>query len=477
LPLSFAQQRLWFLDQLEPGTALYNVPAAVRLRGQLAAEALQRTLTEVVRRHESLRTTFTVEDGEPRQVIAEPEQFPLRVLDFSVLTPEVAEQTALRVVAEEAVRPFELATGPLLRVTLVQVSEQEHVVVLVMHHIISDGWSMGLLIGEVTRLYAAYGSGSAVAPEELEWQYADYAGWQRRRLSGAALEEELSYWREQLAGAPAVLELATDRPRPAVPSYRGATEAVELSAELTEGLRELSRKSGVTLFMTLLGGFQTLLWRYSAQDDIVVGADMANRNRREVEGIIGFFVNMLVMRTSLAGDPTYVELLGRVREVALGAYAHQDLPFDKLVEELVGDRDSSYNPLFQVALVLQNTPMSALELPGVTISPFPIDTGTVPFDLVLSLSESSTGIEGTLSYSVDLFDRETIQRMLRHLQKLLESVVQDPEQRLSDLSLLDEEELASFVSEEFGKLNLSQKNFENLILELTEDSPADLAAN
>jgi non-ribosomal peptide synthetase component F len=252
---------------------------------------------------------------------------------------------------------------------------------------------------------------------------------------------------------------------------------VELSAELTEGLRELSRKSGVTLFMTLLGGFQTLLWRYSAQDDIVVGADMANRNRREVEGIIGFFVNMLVMRTSLAGDPTYVELLGRVREVALGAYAHQDLPFDKLVEELVGDRDSSYNPLFQVALVLQNTPMSALELPGVTISPFPIDTGTVPFDLVLSLSESSTGIEGTLSYSVDLFDRETIQRMLRHLQKLLESVVQDPEQRLSDLSLLDEEELASFVSEEFGKLNLSQKNFENLILELTEDSPADLAAN
>jgi hypothetical protein len=393
------------------------------------------------------------------------------------MTAEAADQAALRVVAAEAVRPFDLATGPLLRVTLVQVSEQEHVVVLVMHHIISDGWSMGLLIGEVTRLYAAYGSGSAVAPEELEWQYADYAGWQRRRLSGAALEEELSYWREQLAGAPAVLELATDRPRPAVPSYRGATEAVELSAELTEGLRELSRKSGVTLFMTLLGGFQTLLWRYSAQDDIVVGADMANRNRREVEGIIGFFVNMLVMRTSLAGDPTYVELLGRVREVALGAYAHQDLPFDKLVEELVGDRDSSYNPLFQVALVLQNTPMSALELPGVTISPFPIDTGTVPFDLVLSLSESSTGIEGTLSYSVDLFDRETIQRMLRHLQKLLESVVQDPEQRLSDLSLLDEEELASFVSEEFGKLNLSQKNFENLILELTEDSPADLAAN
>jgi amino acid adenylation domain-containing protein len=477
LPLSFAQQRLWFLDQLEPGTALYNVPAAVRLRGQLAVEALQRTLTEVVRRHESLRTTFTVEGGEPRQVIAEPEEFPLRVIDFSEMTAEAADQAALRVVAAEAVRPFDLATGPLLRVTLIRVSEQEHVVVLVMHHIISDGWSMGLLIGEVTRLYAAYGSGSAVAPEELEWQYADYAGWQRRRLSGAALEEELSYWREQLAGAPAVLELATDRPRPAVPSYRGATEAVELSAELTEGLRELSRKSGVTLFMTLLGGFQTLLWRYSAQDDIVVGADMANRNRREVEGIIGFFVNMLVMRTSLAGDPTYVELLGRVREVALGAYAHQDLPFDKLVEELVGDRDSSYNPLFQVALVLQNTPMSALELPGVTISPFPIDTGTVPFDLVLSLSESSTGIEGTLSYSVDLFDRETIQRMLRHLQKLLESVIQDPEQRLSDLSLLDEEELASFVSEEFGKLNLSQKNFENLILELTEDSPADLAAN
>jgi hypothetical protein len=365
----------------------------------------------------------------------------------------------------------------LLRVTVIRVSEQEQVVVLVMHHIICDGWSMGLLIREVTRLYAAYGSGSAVAPEELEWQYADYAVWQRRRLNEAALEEELGYWREQLAGAPAVLELATDRPRPPVPSYRGATEALELSAELTEGLRELSRKSGVTLFMTLLGGFQTLLWRYSAQDDIVVGADMANRNRREVEGIIGFFVNMLVMRTSLAGDPTYVELLGRVREVALGAYAHQDLPFDKLVEELVGDRDSSYNPLFQVALVLQNTPMSALELPGVTISPFPIDTGTVPFDLVLSLSESSTGIEGTLSYSVDLFDRETIQRMLRHLQKLLESVVQDPEQRLSDLSLLDEEELASFVSEEFGKLNLSQKNFENLILELTEDSPADLAAN
>jgi non-ribosomal peptide synthetase component F len=229
--------------------------------------------------------------------------------------------------------------------------------------------------------------------------------------------------------------------------------------------------------MTLLGGFQTLLWRYSGQEEIVVGADMANRNRREVERIIGFFVNMLVMRTSLAGDPTFLELLGRVREVALGAYAHQDLPFDKLVEELVGDRDLSYNPLFQVALVLQNTPMSALELPGLTISPFPIDTGTVPFDLVLSFSESSTGIEGTLSYSVDLFDRETIQRMVRHLQKLLESVVQDPEQRLSDLSLLDEEELAGFASEELGKLNLSQKNFENLILELTESSAADFSPN
>jgi non-ribosomal peptide synthetase component F len=336
---------------------------------------------------------------------------------------------------------------------------------------------MGLLIGEVTRLYAAYASGAAVEAEELEWQYADYAAWQRRRLSGATLEEELSYWREQLAGAPAVLELATDRPRPAVPSYRGATEAVKLSAELTEGLRELSRKSGVTLFMTLLGGFQILLWRYSGQEDIVVGADMANRNRREVEGIIGFFVNMLVMRTSLAGDPTFLELLGRVREVSLGAYSHQDLPFDKLVEELAGDRDLSYNALFQVALVLQNTPMSALELPGLTISPFPIDTGTVPFDLVLSLSESSNGLEGTLSYSVDLFDRETIQRMLRHLQKLLASVVEDPEQRLSDLSLLDEEELAGFTSEELGKLNLSQKNFEDLILELSESSAADLTPN
>jgi amino acid adenylation domain-containing protein len=440
LPLSFAQQRLWFLDQLEPGTALYNVPAAVRLRGQLGVEALQRTLTEVVRRHESLRTTFTVEDGEPRQVIAEPEEFRLRVIDLSEQATAVAEQVALRVVGEEAVRPFDLATGPLLRVTVVQVSEQEQVVVLVMHHIISDGWSMGLLIGEVTRLYAAYASGAAVAPEELEWQYADYAGWQRRRLSGAALEEELSYWREQLAGAPAVLELATDRPRPAVPSYRGATETVELSAELTEGLRELSRKSGVTLFMTLLGGFQTLLWRYSGQKVVSVGTPVANRTRAEAEGIIGFFVNTLVVRGELDGRLRVGELLRQVRETCLGAYGHQEVPFERVVEELQPERSLSHTPLFQVMFVLQNTPQADIKLPDLELSMLDIANKTSTFDLSFSLTETGDTLALAIEYSTDLFDAETICRMAEHYQHLLAGMAVDDAARLWELPMLRESE-------------------------------------
>jgi len=446
LPLSFAQQRLWFLDQLVPENPFYNVPVAVRLTGQLDFPALEQAFNAIIQRHEALRTSFTQVAGQPTQVIAASLHLPLPVVDLQHLPLPERDSTVQQMVTAAALRPFNLAVAPLLRVNLWQLDAADHVLLLNLHHIVSDGWSLGVLIRELAVFYTAFHTNQPAPLPELPIQYADFAHWQRQWLQGDVLESQLSYWRRQLAEVP-VLDLPTDRPRPGVQSYRGARQNLALSASLTASLEALSQHEGVTLFMTLLAAFQTLLYRYTGQEDIAVGSAIANRNRSELEGLIGFFVNSLVLRVNLAGNPTFRQLLGRVRQVALEAYAHQDLPFEKLVEELQPERDLSRNPLFQVVFALQNAPMQPLELPGLTLSPLKFDVGTTRFDLELHLWEpaqglsglweqQSEGLSGFIAYSTDLFDPSTIARMLAHFQTLLSGIVANPDTRLADLAIL-----------------------------------------
>ena len=362
LLLSFAQQRLWFLDQFEPGSAVYNIPSAVRLKGALDVRALERSLQEIVRRHEALRTTFRLAEGEVSQVIHAFSPAPLEVIDLGPLPPDEQEAAKQRWIDEEAQHPFDLRQGPLFRSMLLRLGDLEHILLLTMHHTVSDGWSQGVLMRELETLYAAFCVGAPSPLADLPIQYADYAVWQREWLQGETLERQLTYWKSHLSGAPALLELPTDRPRPAVQTFQGAVKHWELSEELTRGLNALSRQEDATLFMTLLAVFQVLLARYSGQEDIVVGTAIANRTRAEVEDLIGFFLNTLALRGDLSGNPSFVELLGRVREAALGAYAHQDLPFEKLVEELQPQRSMSHSPLFQVMFVIRNASTGEREL-------------------------------------------------------------------------------------------------------------------
>jgi len=440
LPLSFAQQRLWFLDQLKPGNSTYNIPAAMRLRGPLNVAALEQSLNEIVRRHEALRTTFASVEGQPIQIISPPEPFTLSIADLRQLPETEREPEARRLATEEARRPFDLAQGPLLRTTLLRLGEEEHVLLLTMHHIVSDGWSMGILFRELSTLYEAFSAGKPSPLPELPIQYADFAVWQLQWLQGEVLEAQLAYWRKQLAGAPSMLELPTDRPRPTVQTYRGDRQSVVLSKTLSEALKALSQGEGVTLFMTLLAAFKALLYRYIGQDDIVVGTPIANRNRVETEGLIGFFVNTLVLRTNLSGNPSFRELLGRVRGVTLEAYAHQDLPFEKLVEELQPERDLSRTPLFQVFFNMLNIEGLGLKLRGLTVERLPPSEPDSKFDLTLYAREQNEGIYLRLVYNADLFDATTITRMLGHFQTLLQSIAAHPEQRLSRLPLLTESE-------------------------------------
>ncbi|MBD1920353.1 amino acid adenylation domain-containing protein [Microcoleus sp. FACHB-831] len=462
-PVSFAQARLWFLDQLIPGNPFYNVPTAVRLQGDINSSALEKTFNEIVRRHEALRTTFGIIEGQPVQLIAPTLRVSLPAIDLRQLPPTERQAEAKRLTNEEAKRHFDLAKGPLLRVMLLQLEDTEHVLLLNMHHIVADDWSIGVLIRELEAIYTSLASKNAVnsSPlEELPIQYADFAQWQRDWLQGDILKTQLNYWQQQLNGIP-LLDLPADRPRPAIQTYRGATEFLELSPSLTESLESLSKRQGVTLFMTLLAAFQTLLHRYTQQEDIAVGSPIANRNRSEIEGLIGFFVNTLVLRTNLSGNPTFVELLSRVKEVALGAYAHQDLPFEKLIEELHLKRDLSKNSLFQVTFSLQNAPMGVLELPGLTLSPQYFDIETTRFDLEFNLWqgtagfrsfggnqwEHSEGLRGVVVYNTDLFERASITRMLAHFKTLLEGIVANPEKRLASLPLLSEAELHQLLVE------------------------------
>jgi amino acid adenylation domain-containing protein/FkbM family methyltransferase len=436
LPLSFAQQRLWFIDQLEPDNPFYNIPTAFRLTGQLNVAALEKTLNEIVRRHEVLRTSFATVDGQPVQVIADPEQLSLPIEDLASLTEEEREAEAQRLAGQEAQRIFDLSSGPLVRARLLRLAKTEHVVLFTMHHIVSDGWSTGVLISEVAALYKAFSAGQASPLPEPGIQYADFSVWQRAWLTGAVLDRQLSYWKQQLGGTLPVLELPTDYPRPSVYSHRGGQFQFTLSKEVSEALKELSKQERVTLFMTLLAAFQVLLSRYSGQGDVVVGTDIANRNRGETEQLIGFFVNQLVMRTDLSGNPSFGDVLRRVREVALGAYVHQDVPFEKLVEELAPERDLSRNPLFQVKFILQNAPSRALELPGLTLSSMSGESYTTRFDLTFSMMDGEGGLFGAVEYSAELFAERTIERMVEHFKILLAGVVANPQQRIMALPLM-----------------------------------------
>jgi amino acid adenylation domain-containing protein len=443
---SFSQTRLWFLDQFEPGSSVYNIPLTLRLKGVLDVGALEASLNALVARHEVLRTCFGVEAGDPVQVIAPTLTVPLPVDDLcGVPQAEREAQLQARVQAETDA-PFDLAQGPLLRARLLQVGEKAHVLVLTVHHIISDGWSMGVLMRELSALYAACCQGLPSPLPELPIQYADYAIWQRDWLQGEVLEKQLSYWREQLKDLP-VLDLPTDRPRPAMQSFRGAQLHFDLPADLTQGLEKLSQRAGVTLFMTLLAAFQVLLQRYTGQDDIVVGSPIAGRNKVDIEGLIGFFVNTLVLRTDLSGNPTFMELLGRVREVALGAYAHQELPFDRLMEELQPARDMSRNPLFQVMFVLQNAPRADLNLPGIQATLQPAHRATAKFDLTLSIIKRSDMLQGTLEYNLDLFDAVTVGTLAEHFQTLLAGIVAAPDQSVRQLPMLSEAERSRLLAD------------------------------
>jgi amino acid adenylation domain-containing protein len=447
LALSFAQQRLWFFDRLEPGLSAYNLPAAIRLAGRLNFAALEQSINEIVKRHETLRTTFGEAGGRPMQVIAPSLKIELPLIDLRALPASERDSEVRRLVTAEAQRPFDLSQGPLLRATVLQLSDEEHVGLLTMHHIVSDGWSAGILIREVATLYFAFCTGGASPLPALPIQYADFACWQRQALQGQFLEAQIAYWMERLAGAPAAIDLIADHPRPAMQSFRGAHQSRVLPKHLQQGFKSLSRQAGTTQFMTFLAAFKVLLHRYSGQDDLIVGTPVANRNRLETEGLIGFFVNALVLRTDLSGNPSFRELLRRVREVCLGAYGHQDLPFDRLVEELHVKRDVSRNPLFQVMFVLHNASLRTVELPGLTLSPVEGDTETAHFDLTLQIMDTDQGLTATFVYNTDLFEAHTIVRMLGNFQTMLESIVADPERRISDLSILTEIERRQLLDE------------------------------
>ncbi|HEU4880944.1 MAG TPA: FkbM family methyltransferase, partial [Longimicrobium sp.] len=446
LPLSFAQERLWFIDRMEPGSTAYNIPAAWRLGGALDVAALERSLGEIVRRHEALRTVFAEAGGSPVQVIAPFGGFALPVEDLSDLGDADREAAVRERVGEEARRAFDLSAGPLFRAALLRLDAEEHVLLLSMHHIVSDGWSMGVLFRELSALYEAHREGRESPLPELRVQYADYAVWQREQLEGEVLDRQLAYWKERLGGAPELLELPTDHPRPPVQTYRGASVPLELSVELLERLQALARSEGATLYMTLLGAFQVLLGRYAGSEDIVVGSPIAGRTRGEVEELIGFFVNTLVLRTDLGGDPSFREVLGRVREATLAAYEHQEVPFEKLVAELQPERSLSHSPLFQVMFTLQDAEGGRGALPGLSVSGAGAAMEIAKFDLSLTLAATPRGLRGGLNYSTDLFERGTVERMIGHLARVLEQVAADADVRLSRLALLDEAERARLLA-------------------------------
>jgi amino acid adenylation domain-containing protein len=440
IPLSFAQQRLWFLDQLYTDSAFYNIPIALCLSGQLNIAALEASLNEIICRHEILRTNLKTVEGQPVQIISPTLNLNLQRIDLLHLAQNAQNPEVQQLISQFAERPFSLEQEPLIRTALLELSETEHVFVFLVHHIVFDGWSVGILVRELEKLYTAFCADEPQTLAELPIQYADFASWQQQWLQGAVKESQLSYWKKQLENSSVLIELPTDRPRPTTQTFRGASQSFTISPELSEALASLSRRSGTTLFMTLLAAFQTLLYRYTGQDDVCVGTPIANRNHPQIEELIGFFVNTLVLRSDLSGNPSFEQLLSQVREVALDAYAHQDLPFEDLVEALQPTRSLSHTPLFQVMFALQNAPASSWHLPDLTVHELTVDMKTAKFDLTLSMERTSYGLIGMLEYNTDLFDDKTIARMIGHFQTLLESIVAHPNQKISELPLLTETE-------------------------------------
>lgn len=446
-PLSFSQQRLWFFDQFEPASFVYNVLTPVSLRGNLDVSALQEAFNHLVRRHEALRTTFEIREGQPVQIIGQQQSIPIRRIDLShQARPEQQEQFHA-VFNDETCRPFDLKKGPLLRITLVRMAAEEHALLLAMHHIVTDGWSMNVLVREAVALYAMYSAGLAPGLSPLPIQYADFAVWQRSWLQGEVLEQQLAYWKQHLGAKPAVLELPTDFPRPAVQTYRGASFIFPFSPALSQSLKTFCRAQQATMFMVLLAAFNVLFHRYTGQQEIIVGSPIANRNRKELEGLIGFFANTLPMRTNVSGELSFREVLARLKEAALGAYAHQDLPFEYLVEQFHPERSLSHSPLVQVMFNFEPTIPQMAEMPGLSASLMDYDNKSAKFDLTLFARDHGTEIFGTLEHNVDLFTSETIERMAGHLLTLLSGIVANPDQPISGLPLLTRHERYQMLEE------------------------------
>ncbi|ARU63606.1 hypothetical protein CBW65_23270 [Tumebacillus avium] len=446
-PLSYAQQRMWFLDKFVQDGAAYNITGAVRMRGSLEPLVLADALAAVARRHETLHTSFREVDGELMQVIDPSAELPVPLIDLSALQGAAQEAEVQKLAGAEARTSFDLQTAPLLRTTLLKLNDTEHVLLLTLHHIIADGWSMGVLMQEMGAYYRAFRNGESDPLPELPIQYADYADWQKEYLASGVLDEQLSYWREKLQGPLPVLDLPTDFARPAVQSLKGTFQEFFLGQDLTDSIKAVSQREGVSLFMTLLAAFNVLLHRYTGQEDLIVGTPIAGRTREEIEGLIGLFINTLAIRADLSGDPTFGEVLARVRDAAFEAYAHQDVPFERLVEELSPARDLSRTPLFQVMFILQNAPSSGADLPGVSMEMVQADSGTSKYDLTLYLTEQEDGIKCTIEYSTDLFQAETAERMMRHFEHLLRAIGTDPAAKIAELPMLYEAERDQLLNE------------------------------
>lgn len=472
-PVSFAQQRLWFIDQLDPGSPAYNIINTSRLQGKLNVNALEQAVSEILRRHETLRTKFATKDGMPVQIVAAPQRFDMPLIDLTTLSEDEREEKARLLAEADSLKRFDLSTGPLVSIALIKLNDKDHVLLFTMHHIIGDAWSSAVLVREIAQFYREFCEGKSSSLAELPVQYADFAVWQRQSLQGETLDTHLNYWRQQLSGTIPTVELPTDFPRPDSMTYSGAVESVVVEKPILDALKKLSLTEGATLFMTLLAGFNVLLYRYTGQEDIIVGTDVANRNSSEVEDIVGFFINQLVLRTNLSGNPTFKELIGRVREVSLNAYAHQDLPFEKLVEELKPERNLSRTPLFQMKILLQNVPQGIYDLPGLTLVPFGSGAVAAPFDLVVTMVESPEGMVWDVIYSTELFQPSTIKRLMDHFKSLLANITANPNQRLSELRILDEAETGRFKASDFPEAGLSQMEFERLVLEIGKQSSGD----
>ncbi|HJP95187.1 MAG TPA: condensation domain-containing protein [Pyrinomonadaceae bacterium] len=437
VPLTYAQERMWVLYQLDPSSSAFNISLAVKLEGKLDVAVLKRALATVVRRHEVLRTTFDVTaDGRSFQSVHPPPSYwPLPVTDLRHLPQSERAPELRRLVSAEAARPFNLQVGPTFRTSLICQNVDEHALLLSLHHIIADGWSIGILVREITVLYAAFAAGAPSPLTDLPIQYADFAVWQRQWLQGEVLQKQLDYWRRQFTDLPGELDLPTDFPRQPVQSFRGEREFISLSEKLSAQLKVLGQREGATLFMTLLATFQLLLHQYSGQDNILIGTNIANRNRGSIEKLIGFFVNNIVLRTNLSGNPTFRQLLARARDVTLGAYAHQDVPFEMLLEDIRPERKNHVSPLFQVMLVLQNAPFPTVEVEGLKLSLLDSSSETSNFDLVLFMTEAGRQLTGQLDYNTDLFTAATVRRLLDRFQNLLRAIAADPEARIDSLSM------------------------------------------